>query len=103
MKTNDEFFLENKSIAAATDLEQTDDVALAISEKRLPAAAAFPLEAFLEISFTHHMEILHKTKELDERRFYIRECVAEYIRSHYEHAVTNEQWEHFFRADVYRL
>ena len=76
MKTNDEFFLENKSIAAATDLEQTDDVALAISEKRLPAAAAFPMEAFLEISFTHHMEILHKTKELDERLFYIRECAA---------------------------
>ena len=32
------------------------------------------MEAFNEISFTHHMEILHKTKELDERLFYIREC-----------------------------
>ena len=69
-------FLENKSIAAATDLEQIADVALAISGKRLPAAAAFTLDAFLEISFTHHMEILHKTKELDERLFYIRECAA---------------------------
>ena len=39
------FFLENKAIAAAI---------------------AFPMEAFQEISFTHHMEILHKTKELDE-------------------------------------
>ena len=28
------------------------------------------------ISSTHHMEILHKTKELDERLFYIRECAA---------------------------
>lgn len=34
LKTNDEFFLENKSIAVATDLEQTDEVALVISEKR---------------------------------------------------------------------
>lgn len=34
------------------------------------------MDAFLEISFTHHMEILHKTKELDERLFYIRECAA---------------------------
>ena len=76
LKTNDDFFLENKSIAAATDLEQTDDVALTILEKRLQAAAAFPMDAFLEISFTHHMEILHKTKELDERLFYIRECAA---------------------------
>ena len=76
LKTNDEFFLENKSIAAATDLEQIDDVGLAISEKGLTAAGAFPMDAFLEISFTHHMEILHKTKELDERLFYIRECAA---------------------------
>ncbi|HIY02491.1 MAG TPA: hypothetical protein IAA26_11725 [Candidatus Blautia faecipullorum] len=76
LKTNDEFFLESKSIAVATDLEQTDDVALSISVKRLPAAAVFPMNAFLEISFTHHMEILHKTKELDERLFYIRECAA---------------------------
>ena len=28
------------------------------------------------ISFTHHMEILHKTKELDERLYYIRECAT---------------------------
>ena len=76
LKTNDKFFRENKSIAAATDLEQIDDVGLAISEKGLTAAGAFPMDAFLEISFTHHMEILHKTKELDERLFYIRECAA---------------------------
>lgn len=74
--TNDEFFLESKSIATAIDLEQKGDAELAISQKRLPAAAAFPMEAFMGISFTHHMEILHKTKELDERLFYIRECAA---------------------------
>lgn len=28
----------------------------------------------MEISFTHHMEILHKTKDVAERLFYIREC-----------------------------
>lgn len=76
LKTNDEFFLESKSVAAAINLEQTDDAEPAISQKRLPAAADFPMEAFLGISFTHHMEILHKTKELDERLFYIRECAS---------------------------
>ena len=34
------------------------------------------MEAFMGISFTHHMEILHKTKELDERLYYIRECAT---------------------------
>ena len=74
LQTNAEIFLENKSVATAIDLEQTEDVGLEISQKRLPATIKFPMEAFMEISFTHHMEILHKTKELDERLFYIREC-----------------------------
>lgn len=55
LQTNTEFLLESKSVATAID---------------------FPMEAFREISFTHHMEILHKTKELDERLFYIRECAT---------------------------
>ena len=52
---------------------QTNAEALPDSES-VAVAIDFPMEAFTEISFTHHMEILHKTKELDERLFYIREC-----------------------------
>ncbi|MEZ3434932.1 MAG: PDDEXK nuclease domain-containing protein [Lachnospiraceae bacterium] len=74
LQINTELFFENKSVATTIDLEQMKDVALAISKKRLLAATDFPIEAFTEISFTHHMEILHKTKELDERLFYIQEC-----------------------------
>lgn len=76
LQINTEFFLENKSVAAAIDLKQTDHAGLAISQKRLPLAVDFSMEDFMGISFTHHMEILHKTKELDERLFYIRECAA---------------------------
>ena len=76
LQTNAEFFLESKSVATAIESEQVDDVGLATSQKRLPAAIDFPMEAFMGISFTHHMEILHKTKELDERLFYIRECAT---------------------------
>lgn len=74
LQINTELFFENKSVATTIDLEQMKDVALTISKKRLLAATDFPIEAFTEISFTHHMEILHKTKELDERLFYIQEC-----------------------------
>lgn len=74
LQINTELFLESKSVAAAIDLEQTADVAIMIPQNQLPAAMDFPMKAFTEISFTHHMEILHKTKELDERLFYIREC-----------------------------
>ena len=73
-QTNAEALPDSESVAVAIDLKQMDDTALAILQKRLPVAIDFPMEAFTEISFTHHMEILHKTKELDERLFYIREC-----------------------------
>lgn len=73
---NTEIFWEIKSVAVATDLEHTNDKGLVISEKPLSTAADFPMDAFMVISFTHHMEILHKTKELDERFFYISECAA---------------------------
>lgn len=74
LRTNTVFFSESKSVATAIDLEWTDDTGMAILQKRLPLATDFPMKAFMEISFTHHMEILHKTKDLDERIFYIREC-----------------------------
>lgn len=76
LQTNDQFFLESKSVAVAIELEQKNDMDLTISQKRLPTAINFPMEDFMRISFTHHMEILHKTKELNERLFYIRECAA---------------------------
>lgn len=66
--------LESKSVALAIELEPIDDANFSISKNRLPLATDFPTEAFVEISFTHHMEILHKTTDLEERLFYIREC-----------------------------
>lgn len=74
LHTNEEFFLASKSVATAIKLEQADDVGWSHSKNRLPVANEFPIKSFLEISFTHHMEILHKTKALDERLFYIHEC-----------------------------
>ena len=73
LQINTERFQESKSIATAIDLEQIDDV-LTIPQSQLSMTVDFPMKEFTEISFTHHMEILHKTKELDERLFYIYEC-----------------------------
>ena len=41
-----------------------------------PIAGDLNLEEFVSLSFTHHMEILNKTKTLDERLFYIHEAVV---------------------------
>lgn len=67
---------ESNSAAVAAELKITSDASLLLSEKRQPSAAEFPMDAFTSISFTHHMEILSKTNNLDERLFYIRECAT---------------------------
>ena len=73
-----EYPSENNLAVTTAKLDQTDSVDLDIPQKRLTDVNGLPMEAFAEISFTHHMEILSKTKELDERLFYIRECASEH-------------------------
>lgn len=43
--------------------------------KSIAAGYRFNIDYFTGISFTHHMEILHKTKNVDERLFYIQQSV----------------------------
>lgn len=56
---------ESNSAAVAAELKMTSDASLLLSEKRQPSAAEFPIDAFTSISFTHHMEILSKTNDMD--------------------------------------
>lgn len=44
-------------------------------QKWSPMASEINREEFLGISFTHHMEILHKTKDIQEILFYIHQTV----------------------------
>ncbi len=64
----------------ATDLQTISNEAnidingLAL-QKWSPMASEINREEFLGISFSHHMEILHKTKDLNEVLFYIHQTV----------------------------
>ena len=64
----------DKSVATATDLEAAKDSPFSLNGK----VSLFPvaLEDFTAISFSHHIEILHKTHTLEERLFYIHECAV---------------------------
>ena len=75
LQVKSEYMIDFKSIAAVSDLKQNDD-RLPIEQKRLPLVSDFPLDAFISISFTHHMEIIRKASTLEERLFYIRECAS---------------------------
>lgn len=66
---------DSKLIATANDLENTNsiDFQMLLPVKRLPTAIDFAWDEFVGISFSHHMEILHKVTEVDERLFYIHQ------------------------------
>lgn len=67
-------FRELNSIAAASELSKADNGLFAFTQSDSSSDVGFPIEAFTGISFSNHMEILHKAKSFDERVFYIREC-----------------------------
>jgi predicted nuclease of restriction endonuclease-like (RecB) superfamily len=50
--------------------------ALRIWQTLLPNSQEFPSEDFLHIGFSHHILILSKVKNIEERVFYIRHAVA---------------------------
>lgn len=58
----------------AADLEL--DEKLLLVEIRQPLADEFDWQDFLSIGFSHHTEIIAKTKTLEERLFYIHECAV---------------------------
>ncbi len=58
-----------------TAIESEIDIDSFSLQKWSPMASEINRDEFLGISFSHHMEILHKTKELQEILFYIHQTV----------------------------
>ena len=81
MRTFYEFwapFIICSPTASKLQLTDTEDIVSIDSlslQKWSPVASEINREEFLGISFSHHMEILHKTKNLQEILFYIHQTV----------------------------
>ena len=60
------------SVVETTDLQTTDSEAETIRQLQLTDDTDFPITAFLNISFTHHVTIFRYAKDYDERKFYIQ-------------------------------
>ena len=83
-----------KSATAATDLtEEKVYYNLLLSDKMAAVAAVLNIEEFLSIGFTHHMEIISKTKNIEERIFYIHQT---YINGWNKYALRD-----MLKADIY--
>lgn len=70
----EEWSMLDDNPAVATAEIETSDMEAEVRQSRLPGHAAFPADAFLSISFTHHITILSQAKAMDERCFYLRMC-----------------------------
>jgi len=44
-----------------------------------PDTVSFPVEDFLHTPFTHHIRIIEKIDNINERYYYIRRCASEYL------------------------
>ena len=60
------------SVVETTDLQTADSEAETIRQLQLTNDTDFPITAFLNISFTHHVTIFRYAKDYDERKFYIQ-------------------------------
>ena len=62
----------DNSVVETTELRTADSEAETIRQLQLTNDTDFPITAFLNISFTHHVTIFRYAKDYDERKFYIQ-------------------------------
>lgn len=86
-------YSSNSAVTTDELTESTDTEDDTIRQLQLTNLVNFPIVAFLSISFTHHSVILTKTKEWDERLFYIQFAA--------DNKVTAENLEGIIKKDLF--
>ena len=83
------------SVVETTELEKANSEADSIRQLRLTSDDSFPITAFLNISFTHHVAIFRYAKEYDERKYYIQIAYQNRLKAEdLEQAIKNRVYDH---------
>ena len=83
------------SVVETTDLQKADSDADSIRQLQLTSDDSFPITAFLNISFTHHVAIFRYAKEYDERKYYIQIAYQNRLKAEdLEKAIKNRVYDH---------
>lgn len=83
------------SVVETTDLQITDSEVETIRQLQLTNDTDFPITAFLNISFTHHVAIFRYAKEYDERKYYIQIAYQNRMKADdLESAIKNRVYDH---------
>ncbi|MBR5957638.1 MAG: DUF1016 family protein [Salinivirgaceae bacterium] len=86
--------LQEKSVVETTELQSTDSQTKSVQKLRLTSDESFPITAFLNISFTHHVAIFRYAKEYEERKYYIETA--------YQHRLKADELEQMIKAQTYK-
>jgi len=86
--------IEVNSVVQTTELQQIDNQDESIQQLRLTSDDNFPITAFLNISFTHHVAILRYAKDYEERKYYIQMA--------YQHRLKANDLEKMIKAQTYQ-
>ena len=86
-------FLENYSLSCSSKEEARTTGQDLIRKSRFPKYNDFSFSNFLSIGFRHHLSIMTKVKDINERIFYINKCALEHL--------TYRELESTINQDVY--
>lgn len=81
------------SVVETTELQKTDFKPDSVRQLQLTSDDSFPITAFLNISFTHHVAIFRYAETYDERKYYIQLA--------YNQRLKVEDLEEMIKARVY--
>lgn len=85
----------DNSVVETTELQKADSEADSIRQLQLTSDDSFPITAFLNISFTHHVAIFRYAKEYDERKYYIQIAYQNRLKAEdLEQAIKNRVYDH---------
>ena len=83
------------SVVETTELEKHDSDAESIRQLQLTSDGTFPITAFLNISFTHHVTIFRYAKDYDERKYYLQLAYQNRMKADdLEQAIKNRVYDH---------
>ncbi len=85
--------LPANSVDASTELQKTGSESDSVRQLQLTTDESFPITAFLNISFSHHVAIFRYAESYDERKYYIQLA--------YNQRLTLDDLEEMIKAHVY--
>ena len=85
--------LPTNSVVETTELQRVDPDQDSVRQLQLTSDESFPITAFLNISFTHHVAIFRYAETYDERKYYIQLAYSQRLKV--------EDLEEMIKARVY--